>query len=87
MDLAKKFGSSVYASVREFARTNHRPCVFYIMEPIEYVRGDGTRSVVHRLAASPSFERQFGMPSDTIITSDHALCALLLVGQLKMIAF
>jgi len=86
MSLAKKFGSSVYASVREFARTNHRPCIVYVMEPVEYVRGDGARSVVRRIVASLSFERQFGMPSDTIITPDHALGALLPVGQRKMIA-
>jgi hypothetical protein len=34
MKLAKKFGASVYASAREFARTHHRACV----EPIELQR-------------------------------------------------
>lgn len=37
MTLAKKFGASQYASAREFARTNHRACVVYILEPIEYI--------------------------------------------------
>jgi len=33
MKLAKKFGASVYASAREFARKNHRACVVYVLEP------------------------------------------------------
>ena len=38
MKLAKKFGASLYASAREFARTNHRACVVYVLEPLEYVK-------------------------------------------------
>ena len=39
ISLARKFGASVYASAREFARTNHQACVVYILEPIEYIEG------------------------------------------------
>ena len=35
MRLAKEFGASVYAGCREFARTHHRACVVYVLEPIE----------------------------------------------------
>jgi Zn-dependent peptidase ImmA (M78 family) len=81
MKLAKKFGSSVYASAREFARTNARPCVVYILEPIQYVEGAGAKAVVRRIEPSPSFVQQFGRPSDSFITLDHALGPVLPIGR------
>ncbi|HST51082.1 MAG TPA: ImmA/IrrE family metallo-endopeptidase [Pyrinomonadaceae bacterium] len=81
MKLAKKFGASVYASAREFARTNHRSCVVFILEPIEYVQGDGAKAEVRRIEASPSFIEQFGRPVDTVITLDHWLGKVLPVGR------
>ncbi len=85
MDFAKKFGSSVYASVREFVRTNHRACIAYVLEPVEYVPSDGARAVVRRIVASPSFKRQFGVPNDTIVTPDHALGDVLPIGKRRMV--
>ncbi|MBA7464941.1 hypothetical protein ES707_00099 [subsurface metagenome] len=79
--LAKKFGASNYASAREFARTNHRACVVYILERIELVQGHGAQAAVRRIEASPSFIRQFGLPNDTLITLGHALGPVLPVGR------
>jgi hypothetical protein len=73
MKLAKKFGASVYASAREFARKNHRACVVYVLEPVEYVEGAGAQASVRRIEPSPSFEKQFGRPQDSVIMMDHAL--------------
>ncbi len=84
MNLAKKFGASVYASAREYARTNHRACVVYILEPIEYVRGSGARAAVRRIEPSPAYVAQFGRPTDLCITPDHVLGKMLPVGR-KMI--
>lgn len=81
MKLAKTFGASVYASVREFARTNHRACVVYVLEPIEYVQGDGARAAVRRIVPSPSFLAQFGCPTDAVITVDHVLGPVLPIGR------
>lgn len=81
MKLAKKFGASVYASVREFARTNHRACVVYVLEPIEYVVGHGARASVRRIEPSPSFRAQFGCPVDSFIALDHALGPVLPIGR------
>jgi hypothetical protein len=81
MKLANKFGASVYASTREFARTNHRACVVYILEPIEYVEGDGARARIRRIEPSASFIKQFGRPADTVITLDHALGPVLPIGR------
>lgn len=81
MKLAKTFGASVYASAREFARTNHRACVVYVLEPIEYVNGSGAQAIVRRIEPSPSFALQFGRPMDTVITLDHWLGRLLPLGR------
>jgi hypothetical protein len=80
MKLAQKFGASIYASAREFARTHHRACVVYVLEPLEYLDGDGVRAAVRRIEASPSFIAQFGKPNDKDITPDHILGSVLPVG-------
>ncbi|ODA68962.1 hypothetical protein A7A08_00796 [Methyloligella halotolerans] len=81
MKLAKKFGSSVYASVREFARTNHKACVVYVLQPLEYVQGDGAQASVRRIEPSHAFKAQFGQPTDTVITPDHYLWPVIPVGR------
>jgi hypothetical protein len=81
MKLAKKFGASIYASAREFARTNHRACVVYVLEQIEFMNGSGAQAKVRRIEASPSFAAQFGIPTDTVITLDHVLGRVLPVNR------
>lgn len=81
MALSKKFGASVYASAREFARTHHRPCVVYVLEPLVLIPGWGAKAEVRRVEASPAFHLQFGAPTDTVIDTDHALADLLPIGR------
>jgi Zn-dependent peptidase ImmA (M78 family) len=81
MKLAKKFGASVYASAREFARTNPRACVVYVLEPIQFVPGDGFRASVRRIEPSPKFREQFGAFTDNFITPDHVLGPILPIGR------
>lgn len=79
--LAKKFGASVYASAREFARTSPKACLVYILEPIEFVEGVGARAAVRRVEPSPAFRAQFGCPDETVITLDHVLGPILPIGR------
>ena len=81
MALAKKFGASVYASCREYVRTNHRDCVVYILEPIKLVAGHGAQASVRRIEPSPSFRAKFGEPKDTVITLDHLLGPVLPINR------
>lgn len=81
MKLAKKFGASVYAAAREFARSNHRACVVYVLEPIKFVEGAGARASVRRIEPSPAFLKQFGCPTETVITLDHVLGPVLPIGR------
>src|ERR1700733_11988217 len=52
MKLASKFGASVYASCREFARTHHRACAVYVLEPVIYCERTGARADVRRIETS-----------------------------------
>lgn len=81
IDLAKRFGASVYASAREFARTHHRACVVYALEPIEYTPGKGATAQVRRIEPSPVFRQQFGVPKDLTIGGDSPLAKLLPIGR------
>jgi hypothetical protein len=71
--LSTKFGASIYASAREYARTNRGACVVFVLEPIEYVHGFGAKADVRRIEASPAFIKKFGHPTETEITVDDAL--------------
>ena len=81
MALAKKFGASIYASAREFARTNHRACMVVVLNPIEFCEEDGFRAPVRRVECSSSFLQQFGQLQDIIITPDHWLGDVLPLGR------
>jgi hypothetical protein len=81
MKLASKFGASVYASCREFARTHHRACAVYVLEPIKYCERTGARADVRRIETSESFRQQFGQPVEQVITLDHSLGRVLPVGR------
>ena len=79
--LAKTFGASIYASVREFARTNSRACVVFVLDPLVNIEGVGFRAPVRRIEPSPTFLAQFGRPAVTAVTPDHFLWPLLPVGR------
>jgi len=81
MKLASKFGASVYASCREFARTHHRACAVYILEPVTYCEKTGARAVVRRIEASPTYLQQFRRPDETAISLDHSLGRVLPIGR------
>jgi Zn-dependent peptidase ImmA (M78 family) len=79
--LARRFGASAYASVREFVRTHHKACIVYVLEPIELIPGSPARAQVRRIETSPTFRKQFPMPTDAVIDMSHALGKLLPIGR------
>lgn len=81
MSLSKKFGASIYASTREYVRTSTRPCLVFILEPIEILMGGGARASVRRIEASPLFKNQFELPRETEISLDHPLGPVLPIGR------
>ena len=71
--LARKFGASVYASAREFTRTNRKPCVLLVFNPLKITDTTGLHATLRRIEASPSFLAQFGSIVGDGITPDHFL--------------
>ena len=71
--LARKFGASVYAAAREYARTNPRACVVFVLEPLENGAGSAFPAPVRRIESSPAFRARFGHPTVNAITPDHLL--------------
>ena len=81
MNLAKKYGASIYAATREFARTNAKSCVVFVLDPLESIEGIGCGAPVRRIEASPTFFAQFGRLTADLITSDHFLWPALPIGR------
>lgn len=81
MKLAKKFGASIYASAREFARTNARDCVVYVLEQPAPGGPHGAYVAVRRIEPSAGFKKRFGTPSCEQITPDHALWNVIPFGR------
>jgi IrrE N-terminal-like domain len=79
--LAGTFGASIYASCREYARSNHRACAVYVLEPIIDSGQSGPHTEIRRIEVSPSFAYRFGRPTDTVITRYHSLGRVLPVGR------
>ena len=79
--LAKTFGASIYAAAREFARTNDRACVVFVLDPLENIEGIGCRAPVRRIEASPSFIAQFGRLAVDMIAPNHPLWPALPIGR------
>ena len=71
--LAREFGASVYAAAREYARTNPRACVVFVLEPLENGAGSRSPATVRRIESSPAFRAWFGHPTVNAITPDHLL--------------
>ncbi|MGC4073997.1 MAG: ImmA/IrrE family metallo-endopeptidase [Nibricoccus sp.] len=57
--LSKKYGASIYASVRQYVSKNQRTCVVLVLNPPVLVSGVGFQSTLRRVVPSPSFAERF----------------------------
>lgn len=60
LSLSKKYGASVYASIRRYVSTNYRTCAVLVLNPPTLKEVEGFSVDVRRVIASPSFEQIFG---------------------------
>ena len=60
MKVGKKFGASVYASIREYVRRHHKACAVIVLNPTRTMEGVGPVADVRRIEMSPEFTRRFG---------------------------
>src|ERR1019366_7977634 len=79
--LSKKYGASIYASIRQYVAKNHRTCVVLILNPPELIPGDGFRATLRRVVASRRFAAEFSAcPWPDYFTPDHQIGALVPLG-------
>lgn len=83
VNLSKKYGASVYASVRQYVCKNPRACCVLVLEPPELIEGDGFSATLRRVVSSPEFDRQFGtmMWPDAFTPSDQIGAMVPLAGR------
>jgi hypothetical protein len=60
MRLARKFGGSVYAGIREYVRRSDKVCAVVVLDPFEVRQDIGLVAAVRRVGLSPAFTMQFG---------------------------
>jgi hypothetical protein len=57
---SKKYGASIYASVRQYVCKHHRACCVLVINPPVLVEGHGFVAELRRAVTSPSFDEVFG---------------------------
>lgn len=83
--LSKRYGASVYASVRRYVSKHHRACTVLVIEPPTFAHGDGFVAALRRVVASPEFERLFGMLEwPEAFTSRDRIGAMIPIGRKRM---
>ncbi len=81
--LAKDFGASLYASIRQYVSKNWRCCAVLVLNMPEPVEGLGFRATFRRAVTSDSFAAMFGKsPWRAEYTPDDSIGALIpVVGR------
>lgn len=57
--LSRKYGASLYASIRQYVAKNRRTCVVLVLNPPVLVPGTGYEASLRRVVPSPSFKENF----------------------------
>lgn len=82
LKLSKRYGASVYSTIRRYVRTNARCCAVIVLEPVELQPGAGFRARLRRVVSSPTFDEQFGlMRWPEALTPDDALGKIIPIGR------
>ena len=85
MNLSRKYGASIYASLRQYVRKNDRACVVIVLDAPKIVPFDGFTAGLRRVVSSPSFEEKFGqlaLPAE--FTPDDKIGVMIPIGNRKM---
>ncbi len=76
--LAKRYGASVYSSIRRYVTTNHRQCAVLVYNQPEYIIGSGSTVSLRRSLQSPLFTNQFGeIQWPAVLTADDSFFGFL----------
>ncbi|WP_432769653.1 MAG: ImmA/IrrE family metallo-endopeptidase [Sphingopyxis sp.] len=85
VNLSKKYGASIYSSVRRYVSHNWRACTVVVLNPPELNPGDGFRASLRRHCSSPRFTEIFGEINwPLVFTPDHPVGAMIPINGRKM---
>lgn len=85
LTLSKKYGASVYSTVRRYVSTSSSACCVVVLDPPELRDGDGFRCNVRRVIASEAFRQEVGdLRLPEFVTPDHPVGAIVPVGSRRM---
>lgn len=74
LKLGKKYGASVYSSIRQYVSKHHRNCAVLVLDPPALIEGDGFQCNLRRVITSPEFRFVFGeLEWPDVITPDSPL--------------
>ncbi len=83
--LSKKYGASVYATLRRYVTTNQRACAVVVLEPPKACQGHGFTAALRRVVSSPTFTAQFGeLQLPETFTPDDQIGRMVPVGGRRM---
>lgn len=80
--MQRGFNVSLYAGLREYARTHRHVCIAMAIETPTLCPQNGWSAEIRRTETSLAFEQQFGRPQLTAITRTHPLWALVPFGKI-----
>lgn len=82
LKLAKKYGGSLYSTIRRYVRTNDRICAVAVLEPPVMCPGHGFTARVRRVIASNEFTARFGsIRLPDVVTPDDSIGKMVPVGE------
>jgi hypothetical protein len=85
LNLQRKFGGSVYATVRQYVRTHAKACAVVVLDPPHLCNSNGMTANVRRLVHSPEFIQRFGtLRLPDAITAGSTLARFIPSGGRRM---
>lgn len=82
--VGKKYGASIYSSIRQYVSKNPKPCTVIVLDPPVPTDNFGFTAQLRRNISSPSFKEHFGelqLPNQ--FTPDDKIGAMIPVGKRK----
>ncbi len=83
--LSKKYGASIYSSVRQYVSKNHRACVVLVLNPPVLKEGVGFEATLRRAIPSQTFIEKFGdLNWPDLFTPDDEIGAMVPINKRRM---
>ncbi len=85
LDLARKYGASAYAAIRQYVAKNHRACAVVALNPAEFGIDHDIRMSTRRIIVSPKWSETIGATEwPEILSAEHPLWPSIPMGNRRM---